>query len=189
MDWLLLATGITGAYTLLFVTRLLFKRLGAAASLSVHFSPKGGCTDAIVREIQRARRSIQMMAYTFASRPIAQALVEAKLRGVSVELVFDPAAEDDPQSDLAFFLEQGLTPLIDENHALAHNKFVIVDGWTVLPGSFKFTHQAEAENAENLIVLQGYSDISAAYRKNFSDHKGHSRAAELPQPKIVRKAA
>ena len=189
MDWLLLATAITGAGTAWYLLRLCGRMFGSAPSVAVHFSPKGGCTEAIVREVQRARRSVQVLAYTFASRPIAQALVDAKLLGVNVELVFDPATEDDPNSDLAFFIEQGLTPLIDENHALAHSKVIVVDDRTVVTGSFNFTHQAEMENAENVVVIQGHGEVAAAYRKNFQDHKGHARAAQAQPGKAVRKAA
>jgi hypothetical protein len=49
---------------------------------SVHFSPRGGCTEAVVAELNRARQCVLAQAYSFASAPIAKALIEAHRRGV-----------------------------------------------------------------------------------------------------------
>ncbi|MBI1913536.1 MAG: phospholipase D family protein [Planctomycetes bacterium] len=178
MDWLLLATGATGAWTLLFVARSIERLLRAPAAHAVHFSPKGGCTDVVVAELKRARHEVLVLAYSFTSQPIAQALVDAKLRGARVEIVLDHSNENETHTDLPFFLAQGLTPLIDPHHAIAHNKVMVIDGHTVITGSFNFTNQAEHENAENLLVLKHYPDLARAYRENFVAHKEHARAPQ-----------
>ena len=48
--------------------------------IDVYFSPKDGCTDAIVREINSAKSNIYVQAYSFTSLPIAKALVAANNR-------------------------------------------------------------------------------------------------------------
>jgi phosphatidylserine/phosphatidylglycerophosphate/cardiolipin synthase-like enzyme len=144
-----------------------------------HFSPKGGCTEAIVREINAARREVLVLAYGFTSQPIAQALVDAKLRGVHVEMVLDHSNEHDAHSNLHFLLEQGVVPLIDAHHGIAHNKVMLVDGRTIITGSFNFTHHAENANAENLLILKHHADLVRAYRQDFDVHKAHARAAEV----------
>ena len=179
MDWLLLATGATGAWTLLFVARSIERLLRAPPAHAVHFSPKGGCTDGVVAELKRARHEVLVLAYSFTSQPIAQALVDAKLRGARVEIVLDHSNENEAHTELPFFLAQGLTPLIDPHHAIAHNKLMVIDGHTVITGSFNFTNQAEHENAENLLVLKNYPDLARAYRLNFTAHKEHARAPEI----------
>src|SRR5579883_3348022 len=156
MTWLLIATGFTGAYTLLFLGRELHRRFATPPSVSVHFSPKGGCTEAIVRELQAARHEILVLAYSFTNKAIAQALVDAKLRGVHVDIVLDHSNEKEEHTDLHFFLEQGLVPVIDAHHAIAHNKVMVVDSRTVVTGSFNFTNQAEHENAENMLIIKGH---------------------------------
>ena len=45
-----------------------------------------------------------VLAYSFTSKPIAQALVEAKKRGAHVEIVLDRSNEHDTYSELAFLL-------------------------------------------------------------------------------------
>jgi phosphatidylserine/phosphatidylglycerophosphate/cardiolipin synthase-like enzyme len=178
MDWLLLLTGATGTYTLLFLLRRASHLLRTPPSHAVHFSPHGGCTDIIVSELKQARHEVLVLAYSFTSRPIAQALVDAKLRGARVEIVLDHSNEAETHTELPFLIEQGLAPLIDPHHAIAHSKVMVLDGHTVLTGSFNFTNQAEHENAENLVILRGYHDLAAAYRKNFAAHKEHARAPE-----------
>jgi phosphatidylserine/phosphatidylglycerophosphate/cardiolipin synthase-like enzyme len=178
MDWLLLATGFTGGLTFIFGIRWLHRLVATPPSVAVHFSPKGGCTDALVAELKMARREILIQAYSFSSKPIAQALVDAKTRGVVVEVLLDKSNETEEYSDLHLFMDQGLAPHIDAQHAIAHNKIMLIDGRTLITGSFNFTHNAEAENAENLLVIKGHPELLIAYRKNFQAHKAHCQPAQ-----------
>ena len=173
MMYVLLATGFTGAWTLLFVWRWLRRKLGHLFAVAVFFSPKGGCTEAVVKELQSARHEIQVLAYSFTSKPIAQALVDAKLRGVHVEIVLDHSNEKEEYTDLHFFLEQGLTPLVDPHHAIAHNKVMIIDRATVITGSFNFTSAAQRRNAENLLVIHR-RELAIAYAENFARRRAVS---------------
>ncbi|MGH7172196.1 MAG: phospholipase D family protein [Gemmataceae bacterium] len=179
MEGLLIATGFFGALTLLYLLRSAYHAWFTPPSVESYFSPKGGCTEAIVREIQHARHEILVLAYSFTSQPIAQALVDAKLRGVHVDIVLDHSNETDAHTDLPFFLEQGLLPVIDPHHAIAHNKVMILDNRTLLTGSFNFTQHAENENAENLLVIKGQPELVRTYKENFHTHKSHARAAEI----------
>lgn len=182
MTWVLMATGFTGALTLVFLMRSIHRQLGTLPSVAVYFSPKGGCADAVVREIDAARREIVVLAYSFSSKPIAEALIEAKKRGVHVDIVLDRSQEQEAYSDLPLFLQQGLAPLVDIHHAIAHNKVMVIDRRILITGSFNFTHQAEMENAENLLVIKGHPELVSAYRENFTLHKSH---AQNPGQKAV----
>ena len=95
-----------------------------------------------------------MLAYSFTSRPIAEALVEAKKRGVHVDIILDRSQEKEAYSELPVIEQHGLFPHIDAHHAIAHNKVMIIDKRTLITGSFNFTHQAEVENGENLLVIR-----------------------------------
>jgi phosphatidylserine/phosphatidylglycerophosphate/cardiolipin synthase-like enzyme len=177
MMWLLLATGFTGALTLVFLVRWVHRALGRLPFVAVYFSPKGGATDAVLRELKAARREILVLAYSFSSKPIAAALIEAKTRGVQVEVILDRSNEQETYSDLHLFQEQGLAPLIDAQHAIAHNKVIIIDKRTLITGSFNFTHQAEAENSENLLVVKGHPELVQSYRQDFLAHRAHSQVS------------
>src|SRR5262249_18749132 len=132
--------------------------------------------DAVVRELKAARREVLVQAFTFGCRPLAQALVNAKMRGLRVDILLDWGAEKDAAGDLTFFQEQGLTPLINAQFLSAHDKVVIIDGRTVITGSFDFTQQAEEDNAENLLVIKGYPGLVKAYRDRFEAMKSKCQA-------------
>ena len=192
VNWLLAATGFTGALTWMFVVRWVRRKVGGGPpSIDVFFSPKGGCTEAVVRAINAARHEVLVQAYSFSSKPIAEALIAAKTRGVQVTVLLDKSNEGEPYSDLPLLMEHGLAPMIDAHHAIAHNKVMILDGRTLITGSFNFTHQAENENAENLLVIKGHPELVGAYRQNFHAHKEHSRPVQQAktQAGAARKAA
>jgi phosphatidylserine/phosphatidylglycerophosphate/cardiolipin synthase-like enzyme len=182
MTWLLVATGFTGGLTFVFLLRRAHRWLVTPFGISVYHSPKGGCTDAIVAELKKARREILVQAYSFTSKPIAQALLDAKSRGVHIDLVLDRSNEQETYTELGHLIQQGLVPHIDAQHAIAHNKIIIIDRRTLLTGSFNFTHQAEVENAENLLIIRGNSELLRSYCDNFRTHKAHSQA---PSAKIA----
>ena len=50
---------------------------------------------------------------------------------------------------------------------------MIIDGATILTGSFNFTKAAEEGNAENLLVIQDPA-LAARYTKNWQTHAEHS---------------
>ena len=190
LTWLLLATGFTGGLTLVFVIRWVHRWWYQPLTVAVHFSPKGGCTEAVVHELRHARHEILVQAYSFTSRPIAEALVAAQKRGVQVEILLDHSNEAEMYTQLDEVMAEGLIPLVDSHHAIAHNKIMIVDRHTLITGSFNFTHQAEIENAENLLIIKHHPELTESYRKNFLDHQSHCKKPNLKaQPHDKRKAA
>jgi phosphatidylserine/phosphatidylglycerophosphate/cardiolipin synthase-like enzyme len=142
--------------------------------IEVHFSPEGGCTETVVREIEAAQSSILIQAFSFTSVPIAKAVVEAYKRGVHVEVILDRSQKTEKYS-MADYLHNSLVPLlIDSEHAIAHNKIMIIDGQVVITGSFNFTNQAEHSNAENLLVIRD-KILADQYTVNWKLHAEHSQ--------------
>lgn len=145
-----------------------------AASIDVRFSPKGGCTDAIVAELNRAQSTVRIQAYSFTSAPIANAVVQAHKRGVRVEALLDKSNRTNRYSAATFLKNQGADVLIDARHDIAHNKIMIIDERVLLTGSFNFTKNAEESNAENLLIIRDNPDLIARYLANFAEHHKHS---------------
>jgi phosphatidylserine/phosphatidylglycerophosphate/cardiolipin synthase-like enzyme len=50
---------------------------------------------------------------------------------------------------------------------------MIIDGETVITGSFNFTRAAEEKNAENLLVIRD-KNLAAKYAENWEVHWEHS---------------
>lgn len=144
-----------------------------AAEVQVYFSPKGGCTEAVVSNLAKAKVSVLMQAYSFTSAAIAQALTDAKKRGVDVEVILDKSQRSEKYSSADFVAHAGIPTYIDTKHVIAHNKIMIIDGKTILTGSFNFTKAAEESNAENLLVIQDPA-LAAKYTANWKKHLAHS---------------
>ena len=141
----------------------------------VYFSPNGGCTEQIVKELGLAKRTILLQAYSFTSKDIAAALVAAKKRGVDVQAILDKSASKQTYSEADFLSHANVKTLIDPKHAIAHNKVMVVDGEITITGSFNFTKAAEERNAENLLIIRDKS-IAEKYTGNWREHEKHSEA-------------
>lgn len=154
-----------------------------SAQVAVYFSPKGGAQEAVVREINAAKRSIRVQAYSFTSAPIASALVDAHKRGVKVEALLDDSNQTARYSSATFLTNAGVPVLIDGAHAIAHSKIILVDSETIITGSFNFSKAAEERNAENLLVLKQCPDLVAGYGRNFDEHAAHATKYERKNPR------
>jgi phosphatidylserine/phosphatidylglycerophosphate/cardiolipin synthase-like enzyme len=148
--------------------------LALAGTIRVYFSPNGGCTDAILSQINQAKTEILLQAYSFTSKPIAQALIRAQKRGVRITAILDKSNRRQKYSAATFLKNMGIPVFIDDKHAIAHNKIMIIDSRVVITGSFNFTMAAENKNAENLVVLDDLPDLTRAYQENFQNHLKHS---------------
>ena len=87
---------------------------------SVYFSPHGGCTEAVVEALDKAKSTVLVQAYSFTSVPIAKALVGARRRGVKVQVVLDKSQCTEKYSSATFVDNNGIPCFIDAQHAIAH---------------------------------------------------------------------
>jgi len=147
--------------------------ISAADKIEVYFSPSGGCTEAVVSNLNGAKSNVLVQAYSFTSVPIAKALVDAKRRGVTVQVILDKSQRTEKYTEADFLLHEGVPTFIDGKHAIAHNKIMVIDGATVLTGSFNFTKAAESSNAENLLVIFD-PKLASKYAANWQVHFKHS---------------
>ncbi len=154
-------------------------RLDARGSVQVAFTPGDDAGALVVDAVRKARKQILVQAYSFTHKAIAQALVEARRRGVDVQVIADrQQMESVATSRVVWLAEQGVPVWIDADHAAAHNKVMVIDNGTadaaVITGSFNFTHAAQFRNAENLLLLRGNAPLAEAYAANWRRHKIHS---------------
>lgn len=139
----------------------------------VYFSPHGNCAEAIARELNTAKSEILVQAYSFTSAPIATALLNARRRGVDVQVILDKSQRSQKYSSYTFFKNLNIPVFIDAKHAIAHNKIIIIDRQTVITGSYNFTKAAEEKNAENLLIIRS-QEFARTYIKNWQQHREHS---------------
>jgi phosphatidylserine/phosphatidylglycerophosphate/cardiolipin synthase-like enzyme len=122
--------------------------------LEIYFSPDDGVTAQIVSEIAQASQSIVFMAYSFTSDPIAEAMHQRAAAGVQVRGVFDESQNASNRGGEYDALKQaGYDVKLDGISGLQHSKVMIIDGKTVITGSFNFSASAENNNDENIIII------------------------------------
>jgi phosphatidylserine/phosphatidylglycerophosphate/cardiolipin synthase-like enzyme len=61
----------------------------------------------------------------------------------------------------------------DGQHAIAHNKVMVIDQRIVVTGSFNFTNSADSRNAENLLILESPA-LASRYQANWQSHWAHA---------------
>ena len=98
-----------------------------------------------------------------------------------VRVVLDKSQRGERYSSATFLKNHGVAVWIDDGHAIAHNKVILIDGETVITGSFNFSKAAEERNAENLLIIEGRPDLASAYTANFEKHLGHAEAYTGPK--------
>jgi len=147
----------------------------SAPDIHVYFSPHGGCTEAVVSAVQGAQKQILVEAYSFTSKPIAIALIEAKRRGVDVEVILDKSQETAKGSNANLICKSGIPTFIDSAYRIAHDKVMIIDRARVITGSFNFTRSAEEYNAENMLVISDALPLTNQYTANWKKHLAQSK--------------
>ncbi len=156
-------------------------RLQATGSVEVAFSPWNDPEEAILAAFEEARELILVQAYLFTSKPLLQGLLDAKARGVKVEVLLD-ADMNRPGSYtvLPELLEAGIPVALETRYANAHNKVVILDPHSpsraaLITGSYNFTRAAKTSNAENLLILRGNPALVRVYLENWKRHKDEAQ--------------
>ena len=151
-----------GILTVLFAPNTIY------AKTEVLFSPRGSIKDAIIQNITSSRGTIDVTAFTFTSGDIAEALYQAKERGVEVRVIIDQTQDAKSYPVLRFFKEEGfdLQFLKGNVGGSMNNAFAIFDDKLLVTGSYTWTEYAEKFNYENAIFIDE-SDVVEKYKNEF----------------------
>jgi phosphatidylserine/phosphatidylglycerophosphate/cardiolipin synthase-like enzyme len=145
-----------------------------SAKIEVGFSPEGSAEFLVVKAINAAQKSIRVMAYSFTSRPIAEALVQAHKRGVDVQVVVDKSQYTEKYTSASFLANAGINVRVDSQHVIQHSKFIEIDDRHLETGSFNYTSAASKKNSENVIMIWNNADLARVYLANWNQHNSHS---------------
>lgn len=143
-------------------------KLNDGTTVYIRFSPDDGIDDMIESLIQAANNSVYMLAYSFASRDIAERLRAADDDGLDVIVICeDSKAYTDGGGQCGPLSEAGVQVYVDgypDN--LMHEKVIILDDSVVIAGSYNFTRSADKRNDEQVLVIQS-KDIAKLFLAEF----------------------
>ncbi len=116
------------------------------------FSPGIDCKNAILNQLHSAVESLDVCVFTITDNSIAQAILEAKQKGVEVRILTDDDKSLDRGSDIEKLRSHDIPVKTDHSDAHMHHKFAIIDRKVLINGSFNWTVSATKRNQENLVI-------------------------------------
>lgn len=151
----------------------LFYIASLCALCQMYFTPRDDIKSHLLNLIKHERTSIDAAVYMLTDKVIAQALVDAYIRGVKVTLVLDQISMGEKFGKGLFLQNNGITVLVHrvENYnpfsmPIMHHKFFIF-GWNdvykksiLWTGSFNCTQTASKLNDENVIMVDDVATIN-----------------------------
>ncbi|MBC7475517.1 MAG: hypothetical protein H7263_14605 [Candidatus Sericytochromatia bacterium] len=134
-------------------------------SIQTFFSPGGGTTAAIIKELNDAKKSIKFMAFSFTNKEMADIMLIKNKQKIACEGIFD-SCEISKYSTYSLLNKNKIPVYKDGNQALMHEKIMIIDDETVITGSFNFSNNAEHNNNENTLIIKS-TNIASQFNKEY----------------------
>lgn len=138
-------------------------------SIKVFFSPQDECGKEILDRLGSAEKYIELAIYQLTSRPLSNALISAAKRGVTVRVFLDGENAEEYYSKAGFLTKNGVIVKLEKGEGLMHNKFCVIDGSTVITGSYNWTVSADLKNDENVIIIES-DKIAKIYKSQFEKY-------------------
>ncbi|MCI0477438.1 MAG: phospholipase D-like domain-containing protein, partial [Anaerolineales bacterium] len=139
-----------------------------------YFAPEDRVAEKIAARLKQAARTIDFMAFAFTDDQIGAVVLERAKGGVAVRGVFELTGSDTSASEYGKLKNAGLDVRQDGNSFAMHHKVFIVDGKTVIFGSFNFSQNAEEENDENLLIIDDIP-LAQTFAAEFARVYGQAR--------------
>lgn len=133
----------------------------------------GSIEEKLIQFIDAAQSSIHIASFEFNLTPVAQALINAKNRGVDVKWMADDknGLNYDTQpgrGQFAMLAQAGIELKDDGRTSLMHNKFWIFDQEIVWTGSTNITVNGIFKQNNNVLVIRS-RDIAYIYEREFQE--------------------
>jgi phosphatidylserine/phosphatidylglycerophosphate/cardiolipin synthase-like enzyme len=132
------------------------------------FSPGTDCVHRVISLFEHAQHAADVCVFTITDDRIANAIIEAHQRGLSIRVVTDTMKAFDEGSDIPRLREAGIEVREDHSDHHMHHKFALFDRRLLLTGSFNWTRSATVYNQENIVVTSE-PRLVRAFRDTFPE--------------------
>ena len=137
--------------------------------VSVYFSPTDLTIEKhIIPLINNAKSYIYIPAFIITDRKFAQALIDAKNRGVDVKIILDATNAKNYYSKHPLLRENKILVKTETFAGKLHTKTVIIDDKYSIIGSMNFSKNGEKRNDENVLIIKNRE--LAIFNKNFFEY-------------------
>lgn len=120
----------------------------------------------IISEIQKANQNIFLAMAWFTDRDIANAIIAAKNRNITVDIILSSNAQNETVKQM--FRDSNVSIHAFETgdeRGMMHHKFCLIDNKISINGSYNYSYNASNNNVENIQV----SDDPNTYRQLFAE--------------------
>lgn len=124
-----------------------------ATPVENYFAPEDGVGRRIVGRLRGASTSIEFLAFSFTHNAIGKTVLDRARAGVKVRGVFETTGSQTQFSEYAPMRGAGLEVYLDGNPYVMHHKLFVIDGKSVVFGSFNFSSNADSDNDENVLIV------------------------------------
>lgn len=119
-------------------------------------------------ELRSAKNSLEVCVFTLTLRDAVRVMQDLHRKGVRVRVISDDrCAAFRSGATKKELVDAGIGFRVDASPSNMHHKFAVVDGRTVINGSFNWTRQAENGNNENLIIYRNVPLLARAFQAEF----------------------
>jgi phosphatidylserine/phosphatidylglycerophosphate/cardiolipin synthase-like enzyme len=138
-----------------------------SASLKNYFCPDDGCEDKVLAELLNAKQSIHFMVFSFTSDPIGRKLALLSDK-IEVKGLFDKGqvASNKEHSEYQRLAQSSARVSLKKGQGKLHHKVFIIDGRTVITGSYNPTSSGTLKNDENILIIES-PEIAASFIAEF----------------------
>ncbi|CDS12839.1 hypothetical protein LRAMOSA05023 [Lichtheimia ramosa] len=118
-----------------------------------YFFPSKESFNAFISTLHSAQKTIDICVYSMTDDDTADALILAKKRNVKIRIITDDQQAASKYADPSRLQkDHGIPYKTDNSPAYMHNKFAVIDGKTLINGSFNWSKNARFKNRENIVI-------------------------------------
>ncbi|XP_060076527.1 uncharacterized protein LOC132556155 [Ylistrum balloti] len=130
------------------------------------FSHQDNSLSKLFMMLSKSTQSMDVCVFVMTCTDLTDLLIRAHWRGVRVRVITDCEQEGATGSQVWRLRSEGIAVRTDESSFFMHHKFVVIDGNTLINGSFNWTRQAITGNQENLLISNNHALVTE-YHKQF----------------------
>lgn len=136
--------------------------------------------------LHSAKKTIRVAMFTFSRYDFAKELVDAKKRGVDVEVYLDHQSSKGASAQIVAILKKADIPIYtNPGQSLLHYKFVYVDDATLVNGSANWTKAAFQQNDDFFMILHYLTEAQKNKMAELIQHlKGSMKIALFGKGKM-----
>lgn len=120
----------------------------------------------LITLIDRATSTLDIAVFAFTDDQLGAAVIRAYRRGVTVRVILEGRNANHTGSEAEKLCGEGIPLKVDTASGYFHHKFAVIDGRVVITGSYNWSHSADDDNFENVVVIE-CPEIAAAFTQEF----------------------